>query len=200
MKGMEAIRDRILKDAEAEASQILHEAAEKAEHLKKDRAAAAEQRKAQLSKEYDTKAVDLKKRMIAVAQLDMRKNTLAAKQEMLDKAFDACLESADNMPQTEYLSFMEALLIGAAEKGTEEIIFSARDDARIPDTFLQGVNDKMTEMGKTGALVAATEKRAFRGGFIMRSGGMERNYSMEAMLRIIRDELEPALSKMLFAE
>lgn len=198
MNGMDRIKERILEDARQEANKIITDAQNRADELiKKNESEAAAVQEKQL-KENEIKGLDLKRRMISVAQLDMRKEVLKAKQDMIDKAFEQCLSSIVNMSAEEYRALIEELMVNTVQTGNEEVIFSHRDDERLGSDFIAGVNGRLASMGKKGDLKASTEKGSFNGGFILRSGGIEINNSFESVLRIIREEIEPQVAEILF--
>jgi len=199
MNGMDKITERILDDARQEAERILEDAQRRAEAIKKESESKAAAVRERLIREYETKASELKGRMISVAQLDMRKKVLEVKQEMIDKAFERCLANIMEMPPKEYRKLMEELLIASVQRGDEEVVFSRLDDSRLGNDFLSGVNGRLTAMGRKGALKAAKEKGSFQGGFILRTGGVEINNTFESMLRIVREEIEPKVAEMLFS-
>lgn len=198
MNGVEAIRDRIRSEAETEADRICREAEARAAKIMEQKQEQAAIETAKLEGAYAERAEELKKRQAAVARLELRKQSLAVKQDMLDAAFAACHQLAQAMPAEEYSSILKDLLLSAVSKGTETVIFSAWDAGRLPKDFLKGINHTLSEQGLTGALQAGPPSEGFRAGFVVRSGGMEMNYSFEAMLRIIRDEIEPKAAEVLF--
>jgi V/A-type H+-transporting ATPase subunit E len=198
MNGVEAIRDRILREAEMEADRICREAEARAAKILEQKQEQAALETAELERSYRERSEDLKKRQAAVARLELRKQNLAVRQALLDAAFEACLQMAQTMPAEAYSSILRDLLLLAVSKGTETVLFSARDSDRLPKDFIKGINQTLSEQGLTGALQAGPPSEDFQAGFVLCSGGMEMNYSFEAMLRIVRDEIEPKAAEVLF--
>ncbi len=69
-------------------------------------------------------------RLASVAQLDARKLELAAKQEMLAKAYDRAMERLTSLPDGEYVGLLAGLAAEASSTGREEVILSQKDRAR----------------------------------------------------------------------
>ena len=64
-----------------------------------------------------------------MAQLDARKLELAAKQEMLAKAYDRAMERLTSLPDGEYVGLLAGLEAEASSR-TEEVILIQKDWAR----------------------------------------------------------------------
>ncbi|MBE3102555.1 MAG: hypothetical protein IMZ47_09860, partial [Firmicutes bacterium] len=101
INGIDKIKERILEDAKLEAKKIIEDANIKIDEVKKNSEAKAATIKEKLNKDYEVKKSDLKRRMLSVAQLDMRKDTLQVKQSMIDKVFAQCLKTVSEMPAAE---------------------------------------------------------------------------------------------------
>lgn len=198
MNGLNRIKERILEDARTEARSRMADAEKRAEEIKKAAEARANEAAARIRAEYEAKAQDLGRRMVSAAQLDMRKKVLAVKQDMIDKAFRACLEALGSMPDVEYRAMLEDMLIKVVETGDEEVVLSQGDAARLGDDFLADVNARLAAMGKKGGLKLAVDPGLTAGGFILRKGGVETNSTFPALLRLIREELEPRVAEILF--
>ena len=80
MNGIDRISERILKDARAEAARIIEEAQERARSLKEDRVGQVEKENEKYNRESILRAEEHKRRMLAMAGLEMRIEVLAAKQ------------------------------------------------------------------------------------------------------------------------
>lgn len=198
MDGLERIKERILEDARNEAARILADADKRASEIKSAREAKANEAAAKIIAEYEARAQDISSRMVSAAQLDMRKKVLAVKQDMIDKAFDACLEALESMPAKEYRAMLEDMLTKAAKTGDEEVVLSQKEAARLGDDFISAVNVRLTSLGKKGELKYTVEADLVSSGFILKKGGVEINSTFPALLRVVREELEPRVAEILF--
>ncbi|HHY92953.1 MAG TPA: hypothetical protein GX511_06390 [Firmicutes bacterium] len=198
MAGVEALAERIRQRAEAEAEEVKREARERAEGiLARARARAEKEREAILAR-AQAEAAERKRRLLAKAEMEARQEELRAKDELVDKAFQLALKELRELPAAKYQALLLPLLVQAAETGEEEVIVAPHDRERLGADFLARVNQELTARGKAGRLALAAETRPLEGGFILRAGGVENNYSFELILKLTRDELEQEVAAVLF--
>jgi len=197
-EGADRIVRRVLNDAQANADAIKEEATKKANSVEDEAKKKAERRKEHILEQARKTANEQKGRIIGVAQLESRKDLLAAKQEMIGEAFQKALDELVNLNDQDYLAVIHDLLINMTETGSETVIFSERDRKRISENFWQEVNKELSSKGKKGELKLSEETRDIKGGFILQSGGVEMNCSFESLLDMKRDELEPEIAGLLF--
>ena len=76
-------------------------------------------------------AEERKARLISAAQMEGRKMSLAAKQEVLDEAFRQALEEMCSLPEEQYIQLLARLAVQASSTGREQLIFSPKDRTRI---------------------------------------------------------------------
>jgi len=192
------IIQRILDDANARAESIKADARDQAKAIENEAREKASRKEEQILEQAKKDAEEQKRRIIGVAQLEARKDLLAAKQEMIGKAFEMALEHLLNQDGRAYFSMIHDMLLEYVETGTEKVMFSTGDLARIPDNFWQEVNEALLKQGKKGELKLSDEPRDIRGGFILQTDGVEINCSFESLLEMKRDELEPEVAAVLF--
>ena len=199
MNGIDRISQRILDDARAEATRITEEAQQRARSLKEKKIEEVEKNNEKLHRENMEKAQERKRRMLAVAQLELRKETLAVKQQIIDEVMAKARDAILAIPRDEYRKTISNMLIESAQ-GHEEIIFSVADEGRLDQSLIDEVNGLLKGQGKVGELRLSSERGDFDGGFILRSGGMEINNTFGAILRMSRNHLEASLAEILFGK
>ncbi len=197
-EGAERIVSRILDDAGFKAESIKQEAAEKAEAVKAEARQKAARRQEHILEQARKDAEEQKRRIVGVAQLEARKELLAAKQELISEAFRDSLDQLVKLDDNSYLSIIESMLLNLVETGDETVFCSAGDLKRIPDSFWDDINKKLAGQGKKGELLLSKETRDIKGGFILQAEGVEMNCSFESLLAMKRDELEPEIAAVLF--
>ena len=194
----EQVVGKILSEARVEAEKIVSGAKSKA---------AAEQSKleselAKYNKETETLAAeaaeDKKARMLAMARMDVRKELLAVKVELVGGVFAKAREKIRNLGDNEYRELMSALMLKAVETGDEEVIVG-KDEKRIDDKFIKQVNRQLGS-GFKGNLRLSQERVDISGGFILRRNNIQVNVSIEVLVGGMREELESEVVKELFAE
>ncbi|MCK9216860.1 MAG: V-type ATP synthase subunit E [Firmicutes bacterium] len=198
MTGIDNIKGRIMADAEAKASEIVDDAEIKAEEI----LAKAKEKAVDKVKEIERKSIydaNERKRIIhSMVELSIRKDILAAKQEVLCQVFDEVQERIDALTGDEYEKILISMLLKTIEPGNEDIVISKNDVSRISPEFVKKVNEEFKKAGKSIELKMKMEDVEFGGGFIIKGKGIEINNSFKALLNMKRDEIEPIVAEMLF--
>ena len=192
------LQERILGEAREKAADILREAEAKAAKLRAAGSGKALAAAAKGNEKGQAEAQERQRRIITLAQLELRREILAAKQDLVDEVFQQVMEKLTRLPDKEYLAWMEERLLQAAVTGDEEVMVAKKDQKRINDKFLAGVNEKLRQAGKKGELKLSGEVRPMTGGFILKGRRMEINSSFEALIASQRDELEQLAAEVLF--
>ena len=131
MNGIEKITQRITADAQAEIDRVLGAAREEAARITARMTAEADAVAAELAAKNEKSAAEHEERLVSAAQMEARKVQLAAKQEMLEKAYECALEKLCAMPAEQYTAVLAALMVKASSTGTESVIFSAEDREKV---------------------------------------------------------------------
>ena len=227
MDGIEKITAKIQSDNQAEIDQLTAQAQAQADEITAASKARAEALTRELSERGKQAAAEREERMASVAQLDARKVALAAKQEMLDKAFDLALEKLCSMEDDAYIELLAQMLVKASRTGKEQVAFSVKDRNRIGKAVVTRANELLAKAvapklpeeltdSKVGALVdkvvtgvsaiaqgtamltLAEETRPIRGGFILIDGKVETNCAFETLVRLERNNMAGEVAKLLF--
>lgn len=198
MNGIEKITLRIAADSQKEIEALLGKAQAEAKEI-----TAGYKEKAQA--DYDEALRQGKadadyrvERMSGVAQLEARKLKLSAKQEMLDKAFDAAMGKLLAMPEEEYAALLTDLAVSGVSTGKEALIFSVKDRPRYGKRVVIAANEKLEAMGRTAELTLSQESREFEGGLYIQDGNIENNCTFSTILRILREQMAAEVAGILF--
>lgn len=195
MNGIEKITELIRTDAQTEIGRVLEDARRAAE-AEKDRAeACAETERAELTAKYEKAAAEREERLISAAQMEARKILLAAKQEMVEKAYIRAQEKLCAMDAESYANVLSELLVQASSDGTEEAVFSPEDRERVGRIAVERAN---AASGRH--LTLSQETLPIQGGFILRSGNVEVNCTFDTLVRLEKAETAGAVAKILFPE
>lgn len=199
MNGAEKLVDRILKEGRQRADEIINRARQRADEIIEEAEQTAQKKAEVIEQKAREDAEEIKRRIRAVAQMDMRKDILAVKQQFIDQVFDRVMEQLINLSTEEYQNILLELFVKTVDTGREQVIIASGDQDRINEQFIDRVNQALKEQGKTGNLTLSGETRDIKGGFILKSGGVEINNSFETILRMEREELEPEVAEILFS-
>ena len=228
MNGIEKITARIQADAEEEIRQIQAQAQEQVESILKQGEAQAAAAAEDILRRGEKAAQERRERLESAAHMEARKLKLAAKQELLEAAFDQALQNLCAMPDQEYIELLRDLAVQVSETGREQLVFSQKDRNRIGKQVVMGANERLVKerapelpssvaeskvgafLGRvvnsttamvtgTGLLTLSEEIRPIQGGFIMVDGDVEMNCAFETLVRLQRDKLEQEIAGILFA-
>lgn len=228
MNGIEKLTQQISADAQAEIDALLADAQAKAAAITADYAQRAEKAAADVLSKGEDAAAQREERLLSMAAMEGRKELLAAKQEMVSKAFDLALEKLCALPDEEYVALLAKLAVAAATTGREQLIFSQKDRTRVgkavvtaaneilakavapklpnevTDTKAGSILDKVVTgasalLAGTGMLTLSEQTRPIRGGFILSDGDVEVNCAFETLVRLQRSEISGDVADVLFA-
>lgn len=194
MDGIEKITGRIAEDAGREIGEISAEARRQADEIMARYEAQAQRESEEILSRGRRNADERVERLASVAQLDARKLELAAKQEMLSKAYDLALEQLVNLPDKEYVDLLADLAVKASSTGREAVIFSQKDRARYGKAVVTQANEKLGD----GRLTMSEQTRPIKGGLILSDGDVEVNCTFETLVRLQRGEMDREVAKVLF--
>lgn len=200
MADSRALQKRILQNAEEEAQKIRDRARKEAQEIQERAQIKAQEQSQEMIEKAEQENQQLLEREETMARLQLRREILAQKQEEIGEVFSLLTRQIQKMDDTEYRKILSSMILSTVEEGTEEIIFSRKDRKRLGSSFIQELNQKRREAGKTGKLKLAQETREMDGGFILKGVGMENNNSFSELLAIQRDQLETQVAAILFKE
>ena len=228
MNGIEKITARILEDADREVAEITAQAQQKAQEIRAQHDAQARQESAAILNRGEKAAAERLERLESAAGLEGRKLELAAKQQVLAEAFDKALDDLCQLSEQDYITLLAALAVKAARSGREQLIFSAKDRARVGKQVVMAANELLVKdavpalpdslsdskvgvfLGRvvqsaaakvvgTGMLTLSEQTREIRGGFVMSDDDVEVNCAFETLVRMQREKLEKEVADILFA-
>ena len=195
MNGIEKLTQQITADAQVEIDAILAEAQEKADAITADYAQRAEKAAADVIAKGTAAAQQREERLVAMADMERRKELLAAKQDMVSKAFDKALEQLCSLSDEEYVAMLAKLAVSASTSGKEQLIFSQKDCTRVGKAVVIAANEALND----GHLTLSEQTRPMAGGFILSDGAIEVNCTFETLVRLQRGAIAGEVANVLFA-
>ncbi len=198
MTGIEKIVGRIDQDAQAEIDAVMAKAQAQADEIQARYAAQAGAVSDEVLQRGQRAAAQQEARLASSAQMEAKKRLLAAKQEMLDAAFDAALQQLLSLSADAYVELLAKLAVRASASGTEQIILSQVDRKPYGVKVATRANQLLEAAGKTGSLTLSTESGAFQGGLLLSDGDVEVNCTFETLIRLARNEIAGEVAKVLF--
>lgn len=192
MSGKDAIIEKIRSDAKDIITGISEEANKKGMELihnaQDDAKLYSDKQMAESYAERD----EIIRRRITVANLEVKKVLLAAKQQLISQAFEKACEEI----RTDKAGY-EKLLIGmmkCADDG-DEVTFSVKDRDLVTDKWFDSAIKKAKKK-----LTKSPVFGDFSGGILISGKGSDKNFTLEVELAGVREEYEPQIAKLIFGE
>ena len=198
MNGIEKISARILADAEAEAAAIRAQAEEKAAQIRAEYDRKLEDEQQRLTLEARNEAQKQLERGQGAARMAARRQVLEKKQALVDKAFRTAEQQLLSLPEADYTRLCAQLAAQASVTGSETLIFSEADRARVGEAAVQLANEQLEKAGRLAKLTLSAETRPMRGGVVLKNGRVETNGSIGTLVDGLRPELSGKVAGRLF--
>ena len=222
MTGLEKITSRILADAQAQAQEILDEATEKSLTVRAQNLADAQAAQDRLIAEAEKEGEALVIRAKSSAAMTRRNIELAAKSEMIERAFARAMQEIYEMDRARYAELLLSLLCKTlnAQRDSErdsmrlygediaperyELMLNARDSGDVAMQVMNGVRAAAAS-GKIPTDMALKLRLnptpvEIDGGLVLRCGDIETNCSFAMMLAAVRPALEPRVQQILYKD
>lgn len=228
MNGIEKITGRIAEDGRAEAEAVLAQARAQADEIAANYDQRAKAEAERILQKGAIAAQQREERLGSVAQLEARKLTLGAKQEMVERAFQRALQDLVALPEAKYVALLARLAAEASRTGREQVVLSQKDRTRYGKQIVSQANELLTRLvapklpneltdskagafldkvvstasallAGTGMLTLAEESRPMAGGLILKDDKVESNCTFETLIHLQRDALAAQAAQALFA-
>ena len=113
MKGIDNIVKAILDDAKTDVDATKKQTKEQIKQLKDKSKAEVQRQIAALEKETEKKSVELKRREKTILDVEIRRNNLMVKREMVNEAFDTAYSSLCNLGDADYAEIVSNMMLNA---------------------------------------------------------------------------------------
>lgn len=190
MDKQKAIIDKIIEDAETRAAEIISVANAEAEKSIADGNSWAERYKSEQNAILNAANEDKVLRRKTVAELDVKKIVLKAKQDAIESVFDSAYKKLCLLNKAEYLSFVKKLLEKYAEEKDTVILSSDNIISEKDLSDLKVVSDKH--------LAVAAEKGDFIGGVMLVGKICDKDLTFKSIVNESKSEFVSEVSKELF--
>ncbi len=193
----QAILQKIEDDAKQTAVQIVEDAQAKTEQMNNESRKKLQSMRDEMASQADKESKALSERMERMAELDMRKELLAKKRDVMQSAFVEAKELLCAMDASEMRNFLLGQIVKSA-MGDEQLIVGADHSDWYQESFVSDVNQTLAGQGKQASLVVSADRREGVTGAILGRKGTEVYCTVEAMLETIRAEMETEVARILF--
>jgi len=169
------ITEKILAEANEQAEAVLKEAQEKTEELLLKRRKDLETEGERELEKAERTAAAMSERLVNGAVLESRDVLLKARQDLLDRAFDAAAQSLKNISDEEYGLFLKKML--------ERLDYDSEAVLLVPPSRLSLVQG-------LAAGIAVKAEETLESGFLVDTGPSRYNFDFSQLLDFRRNELE----------
>ncbi len=180
------IIDKIIADAQAQADVILQEAKQEAERTLLIATEKAEKEKIALHKQAEEEKQKIRAKEISGAEMEGKKAILRTKQELLQEIVDTAHKRLCELPDAEYCQMIAGMLSKLDPADGTQLLVNAKDKARLAEVAAQKgftILDRDCDIS---------------GGFIVKQGDIEYNYSFEAIISVEKEEMQQIAASILF--
>ncbi len=180
------IQEKILSDAKAEADAILAKGQAEAKAILEAARQKAQKETEKTMALYATEAQKAKSKEISAADMQAKKQVLAKKQQLIEEVMQEAKEKLHSLSETEYKVVLIGMLDQAQVAEGAELIFSEQDKAAFG-----------ADIASRGYTISE-ETRELDGGFVVKEGDIEYNYSFSSILTVEKEQLEQTAAQILF--
>lgn len=227
MNGIEKITARIEEDGRAENEALLAQARSQAADIAAKYQAQAKAEAEEILDQGRKNAQERQRHLDSMTQMECRKAVLAAKQDVIEEAFQTAHKKLLELPTEKYVALLADLAVSASTTGREKLIFSPSHRAQVGKAVVTAANKKLAEavspklpgevadskagaildkvvtgasaiLSGTAMLTLAEETRPMDGGFILSDGAVEVNCTFDTLIRLQRGALAGEVAKVLF--
>ncbi|MEA5085442.1 MAG: V-type ATP synthase subunit E [Lachnospiraceae bacterium] len=182
----ENIIDKILTDAKAEAKAITDAAQKEADTVLEAANAKAQKESQALGELAQAEADKAAAKEISSAEMLAKKMILTQKQSILEEVIASAKAKLLSLTDVEYKVIIIGMLDKAEIDKDAEVIFSKKDK----EAFGKEISEKGYNV--------SDETRDIDGGFIVKKGDIEYNYSFESIISVEKEDIEQIAAEILF--
>ena len=149
-----------------------------------------ERAEAQAREHYETSRLS--------ATLEVRKNSLASKRGMLDKAFEKALQKMKSAAPDVRADYYEKIVLENVPAEGAVLVANERDMQLIRQCLPQWERKLADRYGAFGSLILSERQGSFAGGLLIECGSYDIDATFERILQDVREDHDIEVSQCLF--
>lgn len=193
----DAILNKIVKDSEDASAKILNSARVRAEKIQQDSNNHVQELKKQSEQMLNAEIDQMQKQMQSMYDLNLKKEILAIKRNLIDEAFAMALSQLKELSVEEIRAKLMPLISQNASGGQEIMLGSNKKEWFTQDT-LDFINNSLKNRGFEPLTLSSKTIDGLTGAVLHKSG-VEENFTLEALLESMKSDLENTVASNLFA-
>lgn len=189
---IERIRNYILENAQKEAEQIIKTAEDQFQtQVEATKRSLEKQYQEMLHYEEERLKESIKNKLITLKR-EYKMKLLEAKNRLIDDILVRAMDRIQSFPDEDYLALIGKWMANIPDQREGELFVNTRDLKRITNTFIDDINKK-----RKARINLNTTAIDIKGGFILRTGHYEIDYTLDTVLQNLRTMLAPKLGDIL---
>lgn len=194
MAGLDSILNEITRDAQGEATQILEDAKIQVKSLQDEATQVIEEELKLFDLETERLCQLQKEKGLSQAESAKKRAILSGRQGWIEQMLHQSKDYLVSLPAEAYFDILKELCINHAHQEDGQIHFSSKDVSRIPEGFLELLNQELKSKNK-GALTQGETKAHILGGCILSYQNIEENLTFDALFEEHHETLEDRVVK-----
>ncbi|MDD5090265.1 MAG: V-type ATP synthase subunit E [Candidatus Wallbacteria bacterium] len=188
---LDRLETRIREEAESEAKSLLAEAELEAQRITGEFEKSVKQATQGIERRAQQAAETRKRNILTSARSEIRNRELSAMQELIDTVMSNSKTRLAGLPSDRYTKLLRRLILSTGIAGVS-IRPGISDVKHFTRDFIQ-------KLSAEGVKLTLDKPADFDHGFILRSGELEIDFSLDSILRCSRDELVVLIKQVLFS-
>lgn len=180
------IIDKIIADAEKAANATREKAQQEVDAILKAAQEKVLKQQDIQDRESDSEAEKVRAKEISGAEMKAKKAILATKQELLAEVIAEAEKRLLSLDDAEYAGVIGNMLAKLDKTLGTEVLVAAKDAARLADTV------------QANGFVLSETAADIKGGFIVKNGDIEYNYSFESIITVEKETIRQTAAQILF--
>ncbi|MDI6871221.1 MAG: V-type ATP synthase subunit E family protein [Bacillota bacterium] len=198
MSNLDRLRETLAGEAAGQAAEIRAEAERRAAEIRAEAGVQAERLRAEAVRAAQ-REIELRQRQSAAEERLLRRQALLeAKAELVGRAMTIALEKLADLPEEQYRALLSRLIEENAPDGQVTVVLNRRDQARLGEGFVKQVAGNLAARGRRVELVLSPAAEELAGGVKLVGRDFEVDCSLERLLELAAEAVEPEVAKVLF--
>jgi len=197
MAGIENLTEKILNDAEERKQKIIKDAEKDAEIYIKQQQLAADTKYQKNITQYENELRNKLQNQVSKQHIITRNSLLKTKQELIEKVYDVALKQLQEITKEQFLQFVEQIITNSGFVGDVALQLGENSKNILTTTELETITKKYVP---EKIITISSAFASNQSGIILSQDGVEINYTFEAILRTLKDEIGAQLVEILFGE
>lgn len=194
---LEILVERILDDAREHGARIVEAARSRRLELLDEAAEEAELEKARIIDGARREAEMERRQKVTAAVLRARADLLQAKQTIIAGVIERAIQSVLSAAKEEYMAILLSQIMRVRGDENAELILSGADRRKLGEELVEKAN-RVDGKAKGGLIALSQSTRDIAGGFILKTGDREINFSLDARIESVREEIEEEVARIMF--